>query len=95
MGGGRILVDVKKQEPFGDNLVINIPCDCDMIIVSKNKGYGLVPVMFLLPHQLYVHTLNEIIKKDPQITSITITPIKSCNHFDVWKYEFDWEKKHE
>lgn len=54
---------IQYSNPFGDMCVLEIPQDCDMIVLAVNKGFGLKPVSVKLPHQVYVKELEKMIKE--------------------------------
>lgn len=56
----RIKTPIRYSNPFGDYCELDIPEDCDLVILAVNKGFGLEPVGISLPHQIYVSKLREL-----------------------------------
>lgn len=92
---GVINVPVGKSG-FGEYIDLSdqIPADADCIIVLVNSGGGLnaghpKPVGFvMLPHQLYLEDLEELIETQTRENRspiwITAIPIRSSEYIDIW-----------
>lgn len=75
---------VSRGEVFGPWLNFEIPKDADLIVVSVNTGGGWRPVKMLLPGQLYVETLNEILDQHPDARWVAVHPVRSAECLEVW-----------
>jgi hypothetical protein len=54
---------IQYANPFGDMCVLNVPTDCNVVVLAVNCGSGLLPVKLLLPHQVYVTVVEDLVKK--------------------------------
>ena len=77
-----IKTEIKYSNPFGDMCVLELPDDCNMIILAANSGFGLKPVGVYLPHQVYVETLEKIIKEH-DAREIVAIPFNHKNYISI------------
>lgn len=72
-------IEIHKTGFGGDNgqLHIDIPDDCDLVILASNKGGGIAPYRCLLPHQVYVNDLIKFFLKNPDHKVIYAIPVKT------------------
>lgn len=82
--GGKRLVKISRTS-FGDMLDFKVPDDCDLIVISTNRGGGWEPKMMCLPHQFYVEKLREMLKENPDCRWIGVHAINSKTLVDVWE----------
>ena len=57
--------------------------DCDSVLLCRNSGYGIIPIRMLLPHQIYLKTLEEVIRDHPDTREITLIPIRSKEYITL------------
>jgi len=67
------------------------------MIVCINRGAGWKPVRFMLPHQFYQHTLNDLAAEYPGIKAIAAFPVEgwellAFNESDGWAKGFPKSK---
>lgn len=63
----------------------NFDKDCDIIVVMKNRGYGLVPFNLCLPHQLSIANLENELENDREIEEFVVISINSSKYIKVAK----------
>lgn len=69
---------------FGLNL--QVPANgADMILVALHKPDGYVPVLRLLKHQLYTHTVRELLAQHPSATGVSCYPLRSAERVQVFQ----------
>ena len=70
---------------FGDwvDLHKRIPVDCDVIVVCRNDGTGLVPFRLLLPYQLQWEDVQQVFQEFPDTRSLTVIPARACEYVGV------------
>ena len=80
---GNLLLTDKVRElrkgTFGVSIIYD-HVDCDSVLLCRNSGYGLIPMCILLPHQIYLKTIEKVIHDHPDTREITLIPIKSSEH---------------
>ena len=78
-------VKIRLDKNFGKWFDIDMPNDCDVIIVCKIAEHGLIPFRILLPAQLYQKDITQLLKKETDIKQITIIPARSKDYVDLLK----------
>ena len=78
----KIKTEIVYANPFGDQCVLKIPNDCDVVILAYNNGYGLKPISLCLPHQVYVEKIEQLIKEH-QAHEIFAIPFNSDNYISI------------
>ena len=66
----------------GKQVDIDIPKDCDLIILMGNSGGGYVPYSCLLPHQVYENDIKEAFE-EKHFEVIYVVPINSNAPFPI------------
>lgn len=69
--------------PFGLTLDYSTPPDCDVVILCRHD-YELQPFTIRLPHQIYLHDLQQWLKYTDE-HGITIIPAKSSDYIEIQK----------
>lgn len=72
----KIKTRIEYVNPFGDMCVLDVPNDCNIVILAYNNGVGLTPIRLCFPHQVYVETLNNLAK---QYEAKEIVAIPACS----------------
>jgi hypothetical protein len=75
----------QQKTESGTQVVVPLPEGCDALILCYNKGTGLVPCQFLLPHQLCVESVQRLVATHPGVREIIVIPVRSCEYTTVAK----------
>jgi len=86
---GKWFVKFKREKSFGEWFdSSNVPSrTCNKyngVIICTNDGSGLVPVRYLLPHQIYRTDLKDLVKAFPSTTDIVAIPVNSEDYLILW-----------
>lgn len=74
------------ETTFGKMLRYPIPSDCDCVIVCIDTIQHQ-PILMLLPHQVYVERMRELLAKHPDARGISILPVRSKDRISVSRAE--------
>jgi hypothetical protein len=77
-------VSIKSTPPFGLGVeVLDLPENCNVVVLCYNEGYGLKPYALKLPHQIYVKGLKKKMKENPSIKYFTVIPACSAEYVNL------------
>jgi hypothetical protein len=77
-----IKTTIVYSNPFGDYCKLEIPANCNVVVLAVNNGYGLIPVKLLLPHQVYVKVIEDLVKEH-NAKEIVAIPANSENYISI------------
>lgn len=64
--------------------------DCDIIVVMKNRGYGLIPFKLYLTQQLSIADLENELQEDEEIEEFVVISVNSSKYISVAKVENEY-----
>lgn len=66
---------IVPSPPFGDRYDFDVPPGTRAVVLFRNNGGGRIPVRLLLPHQVYVKDVEELLVSGAR--SIEVLPVSN------------------